>query len=155
MYVFVCMCICLCICICKCICMYICVYVCILTIRCKEFALFQPFGRRRKNFKYLGPNFGGHKQGQSKYHRNTTKNISKTGVKPSSLDIFQILSIGEFRGPGNTDKNGACCEAGFQTVHSIFGTFWRILLPFWCLANRMFLSPWHGKTTSCNILKTA
>ena len=38
---------------------------------------------------------------QSKYQRNNDFSTSKTGVKPSSLDMFfKILSIGEF-GEGN------------------------------------------------------
>ena len=41
--------------------------------------------------KYLGQNFGVHKQCQSKYHRNNDIPISKTCVKPSRLNIFWVL----------------------------------------------------------------
>ena len=44
-----------------------------------------------------------HKQSQSKYHRNNDGSISKTCVVPSRLDIFSVLSIGEF---GESKENG-------------------------------------------------
>jgi len=70
-----------------------------------EYAFVQPFGcRREKKLRIFGVEmFGMHNMIQSKYHRNNDVSISKTSVKPIRVDIFSVLSIGEF---GEGKKNG-------------------------------------------------